>query len=135
MPTVVPKAIYHETHSLHELENFVDDAFSEFQASVATQIETCRTIRRKASVRERPHSKFLPDEKHMTELANTIEGWKEQADEWTSRMSEKLGGKDTEIQQVQCVATETINAFDFAWQLMITELLTEGSVKSVSESR
>lgn len=71
----------------------------------------------------------------MTELADTVKGWKEQADEWTARMSKKLGREDTENQQVQCVATETINAFDFAWQLMIAESLPEGSFTSVSKSR
>ena len=135
MPTVEPLVIYDQTHNLSDLDGFVESALSEFRGSVAGQIENCKRIRGRPSCGALPHSKFLPDERHMTELADTIEGWKDQADEWTTRMSKKLGGADTETQQVQCVATETINAFDFAWQLMIADPPTEGSITSVSQSR
>jgi hypothetical protein len=71
----------------------------------------------------------------MTELASTIEGWKVEADQWTARVSAKLGGTDTENQQVQCIATEMIKAFDFSWQLVIADPLQEGSNTAVSKCR
>jgi hypothetical protein len=122
MPAVAPDTIYNRKHSLADLESFVDSAFNDFRASVEDQIVTCRAIREKAKPRILPVSRFLPDEASLTRLEEALDiRCKEQADQWTRRVSRQLDRQDTEEQQVQCVSTETFKAFDFSWDLSIVD--------------